>query len=138
MIYRVGRNFFYDSFWLEKPLLDTNFYIPAALFLIFWAGAFVMSYTWRLRRGLTKRIENLARELAGVNAAIGLFPDLEQHCTEFARHCDRVDQFSMNVESIRQQYLASQSVERLSLKQEQRLEGIPVENSKDIYDPVRA
>ena len=82
LLYRAGRNFFYDSFWLEKPLLDTNFYIPAALFLACWAGAFVMSYTWRLRRGLTKRIEALARELASVKAGAGLFPDLEQRCVE--------------------------------------------------------
>ena len=118
LLYRVGRNFFYDSFILEKPLLDTNFYIPAALFLVFWAGAFVMSYTWRLRRGLTRRIEDLARELAGVKAGAGLFPDLEQRCVEFARHRDRLEQFSSNLESIRQSYAASQSGDRLSLKQD--------------------
>ncbi|WP_010585038.1 GTPase [Schlesneria paludicola] len=118
LLYRVGRNFFYDSFWLEKPLLDTNFYIPSALFLLFWAGAFVMSYTLRLRRGLTRRIEELARELARLNAGAGLFPDLEQAVAEFARHGDRLDQFSSSVESIRLQYLAGQPAEALSIRQE--------------------
>jgi hypothetical protein len=124
LLYRVGRNFFYDSFWLEKPLLDTNFYIPAALFLIFWAGAFVMSYTWRLRKGLTRRIEALARELASQQASAGLFPDLERHCAEFAVHRDRLDQFSTNLDSIRHRFLAGQAMDRLSLKQE-----IPTETS---------
>ena len=118
LLYRVGRNFFYDSFWLEKPLLDTNFYIPAALFLVCWAGMFVMSYTWRLRRGLTQRIEAMARELASVKAGAGLFPDLEQRCAEFAHHRDRLDQFSANLDSIRQNYAAGQADDRLSLKQE--------------------
>jgi len=121
LLYRVGRNFFYDSFWLEKPLLDTNFYIPAALFLVFWAGAFVMAYTWRLRRGLQRRIESLARELAGLKAGAGLFPDLEQRCQEFQTHQQKLEQFSNGVEAIRQQYSAGQSSERLSVKHEHRV-----------------
>ncbi len=122
LLYRVGRNFFYDSFVLEKPLLDTNFYIPAALFLVFWAGAFVMSYTWRLRRGLTRRIEQLAKELASIKAGAGLFPDLEQRCREFAMDRDRLDQFSATVDSIRREYTAGQPDDRLSLKKESRLD----------------
>ena len=117
LLYRVGRNFFYDSFWLEKPLLDTNFYIPALLFFVCWAAAFVISYTARLRRGLTSRIEDLAHELAGVQASVGLFPELEQRCAEFGRHRERLDQFTANVDSIRQNFTANQGVERLSLKQ---------------------
>ena len=114
LLYRAGKNFFYDSFWLEKPLLDTNFYIPAALFFLCWAAIFVMSYTSRLRRGLTQRIEGLAQELASAKAGAGLFPDLEQLCVEFAHHRDRLEQFSISLESIRQHYAVNQSVERLS------------------------
>lgn len=117
LLYRVGRNFFYDSFWLEKPLLDTNFYIPALLFSLCWTAAFVMSYTTRLRRGLTTRVERLARELARVQVGAGLFPELEQRCAEFRRHRDRLELFSANVESIRHNYTASQGSDRLSLKQ---------------------
>ena len=118
LLYRAGRNFFYDSFWLEKPLLDTNFYIPAALFLVCWAGLFVMSYTSRLRRGLTQRIQSLARELASAKAGAGLFPDLEMSCAEFSHHRNRLDQFSASLESIRQSYAASQKEDRLSIRQD--------------------
>ena len=118
LLYRAGRNFFYDSFWLEKPLLDTNFYIPAALFLACWAGAFVMSYTSRLRRGLTKRIETLARELASAKTSAGLFPDLEHRCSEYTYHRHRLDQFSSSLDSIRQHYAASQASDRLSARQD--------------------
>ena len=117
LIYRVGRNFFYDSFWLEKPLLDTNFYIPAALFLLIWGCSFVMSYTWRLRRGLTRRIEELARELASLQAGAGLFPDLEQNCVEYNVHRDRLEQFLGNLGSIRQRYTSKLPSDRLSHKQ---------------------
>ena len=117
LLYRAGRNFFYDSFWLEKPLLDTNFYLPAALFLACWAGAFVMSYTWRLRRGLTRRIEELARQLAQGHAGVGLFPGLEQNCGEFSYHRDQLEQFSFRLESIRKNYRVSQTEDRLSLRQ---------------------
>lgn len=133
LLYRVGRNFFYDSFWLEKPLLDTNFYIPSALFLIFWAGAFVMSYTLRLRRGLTQRIEKLARELASLNAGASLFPDLEQQCADFTLHRDRIDQFLSSVELIRQQYLAGQSADRLSHKQDG-----PSSNGVGVFETAHA
>lgn len=114
LLYRAGRNFFYDSFWLEKPLLDTNFYLPAALFLACWSGAFVMSYTSRLRRGLTRRIEALAHELASAKAGTGLFPELEQRCVEFTYHCDRLDQFSTSLDYIRKNFATGQVVERLS------------------------
>jgi hypothetical protein len=117
LLYRVGRNFFYDSFLYEKPLLDTNFYIPAALFVTFWAGGFVMSYTRRLRQGLTRRIEKMARDLASLNAGASLFPDLDERCTDFNQQCDRLDQFLTSVESIRLQYMSGQTAERLSMKQ---------------------
>ncbi|MEI8382781.1 MAG: GTPase [Planctomycetota bacterium] len=104
LLYRTGRNFFYDSFWLGKPHLDTNFYIPAALFLVLWAAMFVMSFTARLRSGLTRRVQNLARELASVKVGAGLFPMIEQQCHEFQRESDDLDRFLSKIDSIRDQY----------------------------------
>ena len=104
LLYRVGRNFFYDSFVLDRPLLDTNFYIPAALFLVLWAGLLVMSYTGRLRRGLTQNVQELARDLASLKVGDGLFPDLEQQVREFARERDRVESFVQTVDSIRDRF----------------------------------
>ncbi len=104
LLYRVGRNFFYDSFVLDRPLLDTNFYIPAALFLVLWAGLLVMSFTGRLRRGLTQHVQELARELASLKVGDGLFPDLEQQVTEFARERDRVESFVQTVDAIRDRF----------------------------------
>lgn len=107
LLYRTGRNFFYDSFWLGKPHLDTNFYIPAALFLVLWAAMFVMSFTARLRSGLTRRVQKLARELASVKVGAGLFPTIEQQCHEFHRESDDLDRFLSKIDSIRDQYAVS-------------------------------
>jgi GTPase SAR1 family protein len=107
LIYRAGRNFFYDTFWLDKPHLDANFYIPAALFLALWAGLFVIAFTSRLRRGLTRRVQELARELASHKLGAGLFPDIEQQCREFSRERDQLDAFLASIDSIRDQYSGS-------------------------------
>lgn len=107
LLYRMGKNFFYDSFWLGQPHLDTSFYIPAALFLVLWAALFVMAFTARLRGGLTRRVEGLARELAAVKVGPGLFPDIEHQCLEFSRERDRLDGFLNKIASIRDQFAIS-------------------------------
>ncbi len=104
LLYRAGKNFFYDSFWLGQPHLDSNFYIPAALFLLLWAGLFVMAFTRRLRSGLTRRVQELARELASAKMGAGLFPDIDQQCHEFSRERDRISGFLMKIDAIRDQY----------------------------------
>ena len=104
LLYRAGRNFFYDSFWLGLPHLDSNFYIPAALFLMLWAGMFVMAFTARLRSGLTRSVQGLAQELASAKIGAGLFPDIEHQCYEFARDQDRLAGFVMKIDAIREHY----------------------------------
>ncbi len=106
LLYRIGRNFFYDTFLRTPPLpyLDTNFYIPAALFLVLWAGLLVMAFTGRLRRGLMHHVHELARELASLKVGGGLFPDLEQQVGDFARERDRIESFAQTVDSIRDQF----------------------------------
>lgn len=104
LLYRIGRNFFYDAFWLGQPHLDTNFYIPAFLFLLLWAAMFVMSFTARLRSGLTRRVQELARELAGVKVGSGLFPTIEQQCREYSHEADELDRFLSRIDGIRNQY----------------------------------
>ncbi len=106
LLYRIGRNFFYDTFLRTPPLpyLDTNFYIPAALFLVLWAGLLVMSFTGRLRRGLTQHVHELARELASLQVGDGLFPDLEQQVNDFTRERDRVESFAQTVDAIRDRF----------------------------------
>jgi len=104
ILYRAGKNFFFDSFWLNQPHLDSTFYIPAMLFLILWAGLHVMAFTTRLRRGLTRHVETLARELATGSLGASLFPEVEQQCQAFAMDRNRLVAFRNRIEAIRQQY----------------------------------
>lgn len=75
LFYRIGRNFFYDSFWLKEPLLDLNFYIPAALFLGLWSAFWLWRFLARLRRGVEAEIGKLSTCLADVAALDGVFAD---------------------------------------------------------------
>ena len=107
LLYRAGRNFFYDTFWLNKPHLDTSFYIPAALFLVLWAALFVMAFTGRLRSGLTRQIEELSRQLAAIKMGAGLFPEIEHQCQEYSHERDRLEGFLIKIEGIRDHYASS-------------------------------
>ena len=92
VLIRVGRNFFYDSMFVEdSTLLSTDFYIPAAIFFVLWSGVLVMAFTMRLRRGLQGRIRELADELASFRIASGLFPGLERACKRVEKDRGELD-----------------------------------------------
>jgi hypothetical protein len=85
LLYRIGRNFFYDSWIREQPLLESHFYIPAALFLALWCVLWLIAYARRLRRGVERQVRALAEELATARLSGSLFPELEQPCRDFHR-----------------------------------------------------
>ena len=90
LIGRVGHNFFWSSFLgpvvrpgtTAEPLLTVDFYIPAMIFLVLWSGMLVLSFTWRLRRGLSARIHSLAQTMIDSRISEGLFPGLELTCEQ--------------------------------------------------------
>ncbi len=88
LIGRIGHNFFWSSFLApivgmssqSEPLLTVDFYIPATIFLVLWSGILVLSYTWRLRRGLSSRIHKLAQAMVETRISEGLFPSVDNIC----------------------------------------------------------
>lgn len=100
ILYRAGRNFFYDAVLRDVPLLTTDFYIPAGLFFVLWSGLLVMLFTRRLRRGLGRQIDGLARELVDLRLADGLFPELEATARQVRQHCRELDSLTMLVDSL--------------------------------------
>jgi hypothetical protein len=106
VLYRVGRNFFYDSWLRDVPLLATDFYIPAALFLVLWSGVLLMLFTRRLRRGLRARIETLASELVESQLSHGLFPQLDAACRRAHVARDELDALSHHVDALRSELAA--------------------------------
>ena len=83
VMYRSGRNFFWDTFIdLNARHLPFDFYISAGIFFSLWSVILVMSFCRRLRRGLNREIARLADELAGRRLGGGLFPQLEASLTD--------------------------------------------------------
>lgn len=116
ILFRVGKNFFYDSFlvrWVESAegppasLLTTDFYIPAALFFLLWSGLLVMLFTRRLRRGLRREVDELAREMAEHQMSQGLFPELELACRDFEFETTRLRQCAETADNLRTQIAGS-------------------------------
>lgn len=85
---RIGYNFFWSSFLapafgvqeVASPLLSVDFYIPALIFLVIWSGVLVTVFSWKLRTGLVRKVEQFAHAMAESRLLHGLFPGLEDTC----------------------------------------------------------
>ncbi|REJ84655.1 MAG: hypothetical protein DWQ29_11735 [Planctomycetota bacterium] len=107
VLYRVGKNFFYDSWIHDAPLLSTDFYIPALLFFLLWAGLLLMAFTHRLRRGLNAEIDELAREMVHRRFGSGLFPDLEESCRQARGAVMELDAINASLGALRDEIAIS-------------------------------
>lgn len=105
VLWRVGENFFWDSFLRpifvqgapEATLLPAEFYISAAVFFVLWSGLLVIAFTRRLRRGLDRKVRGLAEGLASKRLAGGLFPELEAACRRVEEQTARLDALAADV-----------------------------------------
>ena len=87
IVYRFGRNFFFDS-WLgpelgltaEKPLLGTDFFLGAAIVLLVWCGGLLWMFQSRLRRGMRAEIDALAAKWSSPTLTGEMFSGLEEQC----------------------------------------------------------
>jgi hypothetical protein len=60
---KPAKNFLYENWWLNAPLLSSDYYIHAGLFFILLAGALVVAMTAVLRRALRRRVPAALRPL---------------------------------------------------------------------------
>jgi len=107
VLYRVGRNFFYDSLQSDVKLLSTDFYVPAGLFLILWSALLIMGFTRRLRRGLKAEVNTLAADLVHGQFGSGLFPDVEAACRSARAAADDLEALQQATEHLRQEVAVS-------------------------------
>jgi hypothetical protein len=109
---RVGYNFFWSSFLAPivgkassaEPLLTIDFYIPAMIFLVMWSGMLVLSYTWRLRRGLSSQIQKLAREMVETRISEGLFPSVDHVCQSVINDDSRLTELLERTSRFRREF----------------------------------
>jgi hypothetical protein len=120
ILFRVGKNFFYDSFLAgllgkvtqNAPLLTVDFYVPAALFFLLWSGLLVMMFTRRLRRGLRSEIRQLADQLVRSRISSGLFPQLESACRAFEQDGKQLHGITESADALRRHMASSTDLGR--------------------------
>jgi hypothetical protein len=98
VLYRGGKNFFYDS-WLAPhptPVYGLEFYASAGLWLLLWCLVLLWAFCNRLRRGLRGEITKLAAGWNDTAAAAALFASVETDCR-------RAERFRQDLDTIRQQ-----------------------------------
>lgn len=96
LLYRLGKNFFYDS-WLAdvpQPVFGTEFYLSAGFWLALWCMFLLGMFCRRLRRGLRGEIDRLAADWQNPRMALGVFARVENNC-----RC--VEEFRRELEIIR-------------------------------------
>lgn len=81
MLYRLGYNYFWDS-WLSgnnAEVYGLSFYLTSTFWLVLWSAGLVWMFSLRLRRGLATEIRQLADRWNSSAPARGLFERLELH-----------------------------------------------------------
>ncbi|NQV27240.1 MAG: 50S ribosome-binding GTPase [Rhodopirellula sp.] len=102
VLYRAGRNFFWDT--ARDPLvkiLPIDFYVSAGLFFALWAVILVMSFCRRLKRGLASEITTMASEMAEQKLTGGLFPHLESALQSLHNDRRRLDEMTETCRRLR-------------------------------------
>jgi hypothetical protein len=115
VLWRVGKNFFWDSFLAPAvfetvphvELLPTEFYVSAAVFFVLWSGLLVIAFSRRLRRGLDASVRRLVESLTSKRLAGGLFPTLDAACRRIEEQCARLESLTADVKLARAELAAS-------------------------------
>ena len=110
VLFRIGKNFFYESFLDHDAILSTDFYIPATVFLILWTALLVTAFTHRLRKGLSHKIEELSQVLVNRQMDQTLFPDLQQVCDEATQDRTRLHQLNERSTQLRRSLATSSAL----------------------------
>lgn len=101
VLVRAGKNFFYESFWLDEEIYGTEFYVPAAMFFVLWTGLLVICFARRLRRGLHREVEQLTNGLIETRFESGLFPLIRQSVAESHEAAEELEQLAGDAASLR-------------------------------------
>ncbi|MFH5804448.1 GTPase, partial [Alienimonas sp. DA493] len=103
ILLRAAKNFFWDTFL--RPLIfgeaevataagpvlyGGDYWIAGAVFASLWAGLLVMLFSRRLRRGLDREVNELARSVSAGRTPAGLFPALEAAVARAQAGADRL------------------------------------------------
>jgi hypothetical protein len=103
-------SFFYAHPWLGRPLVSSDFYIHGAVYLALWSGFLVTLFTSRLRRGLVRRVGELARQMAESRLSTGLFPALEAALAGIRQQRERLEGIELMTMELRREIAGKTSL----------------------------
>ncbi|MCE5266936.1 MAG: GTPase domain-containing protein [Planctomycetaceae bacterium] len=105
LLYRLAKNFFYDSWFAEHPqtVHGIDFYLSAAFWLVVWCLLLLWAFCSRLRRGLRAAINQLAAGWQDGSSAAGLFAGIEASCRRAELFRQELEIRSQEVAALRRQ-----------------------------------
>ncbi|MEN6449308.1 MAG: GTPase domain-containing protein [Thermoguttaceae bacterium] len=105
LLYRLGKNFFYDSWLADRPtaVYGIDFYLTAGAWFVLWCLVLLWAFCSRLRRGLRGAIAQLAAGWQDGSAAAGLFAGIEISCQRAERFRQELELRSQEVAALQRQ-----------------------------------
>lgn len=105
LLFRLGKNFFYDSWLAEKPgpVYGLDFYVSAGFWLLLWCLLLLWGFCSRLRGGLRGEITRLAATWDDPSAAAPLFARVETECRHVERFRQELDAIQQEVVRLQRQ-----------------------------------
>jgi hypothetical protein len=113
LLFRLGKNFFYDSWLAEppRPMFGLEFYVSAGFWLALWCLVLLWAFCRRLRRGLGGEIERLAVGWQDASAAAGVFAHLEADCRRSEHFRQELEVMRSEVQRL-QRHVAGEGVQK--------------------------
>lgn len=117
LLYRLGRNFFFDSWlavelgWADRaaPVLGFDFFAAAAFWLVLWSALLIWAFTTRLRRGIASQIDALAEGWNSARLTANIFAGVEEQCRAVHAHRRRMERIEKRVTDLQQKLAAPES-----------------------------
>lgn len=109
ILYRLGRNYFVDSWIDPSRLLGTDFYLQSLFWLAVWCLGLLWLFSRQLRAGLRRAIQRLAERWGESTATAGMFGALGDDCRRAERFREELDELRTQVERLRRRLAAPDS-----------------------------
>lgn len=95
VLFRLGKNFFYDSWWPAQPapIEGVHAYLAGVFWVLAWSAVLVLSFSGRLRRSIAKQLRGPLSPRESGPVSGGPFRELIDQCErieEFAAQCGRL------------------------------------------------
>ncbi len=95
VLFRLGKNFFYDSWWPAQPapIEGVHAYLAGVFWVLAWSAVLILSFSGRLRRSIAKQLRGPLSPRESGPVSGGPFRELIDQCErieEFAAQCGRL------------------------------------------------